>query len=79
MATTLDQTFTGVDLVVLAAPPGANLVLLTDMAKRIAGGATIVTDVSSVKRPIVERAAALGALVDAEKQAASTDDDASAV
>lgn len=60
MATTLDQAVTGADLVVLAAPPGANLALLADVAKRIAGGKAIATDVSSVKRPIVERAAALG-------------------
>jgi len=60
VATTLDQSVAGADLVVLAASPGANLALLADLAKRIAGGATIVTDVSSVKRPIVERAAALG-------------------
>ena len=60
VATTLDQAVTGADLVVLAATPGANLALLADVAKRIAGAATIVTDVSGVKRPIVERAAALG-------------------
>ncbi len=60
MATTLDQAVTGADLVVLAAPPRANLALLADVAKLIVGGATIATDVSSVKRPSVERAAQLG-------------------
>jgi prephenate dehydrogenase len=43
------------DLLVLAAPPGANIELLTSLASRIPAGA-LVTDVGSVKRAIVTTA-----------------------
>jgi len=49
----------GVDLLVLAAPPDANLRLLRQVA-RVARPGLVVTDVGSVKRPIVEEAARLG-------------------
>jgi prephenate dehydrogenase len=48
------------DLVILAAPPSANLKLLSQLAPNIQSGATLVTDVSSVKGPIVDLAAQLG-------------------
>lgn len=44
------------DLLVLAAPPAANLDLLDTLVPLLRGGA-LATDVSSVKRPIVQRAA----------------------
>lgn len=47
------------DLLVLAAPPGANLQLLEGLRAQLAPEA-IVTDVGSVKRQIVARAEALG-------------------
>jgi prephenate dehydrogenase len=47
------------ELLVLAAPPAANLELLGRIASHLAAGA-IVTDVGSVKRAIVARAEALG-------------------
>ncbi len=47
------------DLLVLAAPPGANLQLLEGLRTQLAAEA-IVTDVGSVKRQIVARAEALG-------------------
>lgn len=47
------------DLLVLAAPPGANLALLERLHDQLGPGA-IVTDVGSVKRQIVGRAEALG-------------------
>jgi prephenate dehydrogenase len=47
------------DLLVLAAPPAANLELLARVAPGLRPGA-IVTDVGSVKREIVRRAEALG-------------------
>lgn len=47
------------DLLVLAAPPGANLQLLESLRAHVAPDA-IVTDVGSVKRQIVARAEALG-------------------
>lgn len=47
------------DLLILAAPPAANLRLLEDLHGQIGPGA-IVTDVGSVKRQIVTRAEALG-------------------
>jgi prephenate dehydrogenase len=49
----------GADLVVLAAPPTANLTLLESIAPHLAPGA-LVTDVGSVKRAIVARAEGLG-------------------
>jgi prephenate dehydrogenase len=48
----------GADLVVLAAPPTANLTLLESLVPQLAPGA-LVTDVGSVKRAIVARAEAL--------------------
>jgi prephenate dehydrogenase len=45
------------DLLLLAAPPAANLTLLDTLVPLLRAGA-LATDVSSVKRPIVERAAA---------------------
>jgi cyclohexadieny/prephenate dehydrogenase len=47
------------ELLVLAAPPAANLQLLETLASHLAPGA-VVTDVGSVKRAIVTRAEALG-------------------
>jgi prephenate dehydrogenase len=47
------------DVVVLAAPPEANLRLLRRLA-RVARPGLVVTDVGSVKRPIAEEAARLG-------------------
>ena len=47
------------ELLVLAAPPAANLQLLETLAPHLAPGA-LVTDVGSVKRAIVARAEALG-------------------
>jgi prephenate dehydrogenase len=47
------------DLLILAAPPAANLELLATLTPLLRHGA-LATDVSSVKRPIVERAAARG-------------------
>ena len=60
VATTLDQAVRGAEFIVLAASPGSNLDLLSEVAKRTAGRGTILTDVSSVKRPITERAVELG-------------------
>ncbi len=48
-----------VQLLVLAAPPAANLELLQTLAPHLSPGA-LVTDVGSVKRAIVARAEALG-------------------
>ena len=47
------------DLLILAAPPAANLDLLARLAPRLAPGA-LVSDVGSVKRAIVARAESLG-------------------
>lgn len=49
----------GADLVVLAAPPGAVLELLGSLGGALAPGA-IVTDVASIKQPIVARARDVG-------------------
>jgi prephenate dehydrogenase len=49
----------GVDLLVLAAPPAANVRLLESLRPSLAPR-TLVTDVGSVKRAIVARAEALG-------------------
>jgi prephenate dehydrogenase len=46
------------DLVVLAAPPDANLLLLRRLAR--SGARSVITDVSSVKAPICREAARLG-------------------
>jgi prephenate dehydrogenase len=45
------------DLLILAGPPAANLELLDALAPQLRAG-SLATDVSSVKRPIVQRAAA---------------------
>jgi prephenate dehydrogenase len=47
------------DVIVLAAPPEANLRLLKRLA-RVARPGVVITDVGSVKRPIVEEARRLG-------------------
>ena len=48
----IDEAITGADLVFLAGPLGANLELLTNMKTD-----ALVTDVTSVKRPMIEAAA----------------------
>jgi prephenate dehydrogenase len=48
------------ELVVLAAPPSANLRLLGELAGEIKGKKALCTDVTSVKLPVVQRASALG-------------------
>jgi prephenate dehydrogenase len=53
------EAVAGADVVVLAAPPAANLRLLRRLAKA-AGAGLVVTDVTSVKSPIVREAARLG-------------------
>jgi prephenate dehydrogenase len=47
------------DLVVLAAPPGATLNLLRDLHDLLRDGSTLCTDVTSVKRPIMDLAEGL--------------------
>ena len=54
-----DDVARAADLLVLAAPPAANLELLESLHARAPAGA-VITDVGSVKRAIVARAAALG-------------------
>jgi prephenate dehydrogenase len=49
----------GADLVVLAAPPGPTLELIGRLARSLEPGATL-TDVCSVKAPVMARAAACG-------------------
>jgi prephenate dehydrogenase len=56
---TLDETARGADLLVLAAPPRANLALLRRVAARRPRG-LVVTDVTSVKAPICREARRLG-------------------
>lgn len=51
-----DDVAKAADLLVLAAPPAANLDLLDALVPLLRAGA-LATDVSSVKRPIVQRAA----------------------
>ncbi len=58
-ARTVEEAVRGVDLVVLAAPPAVNLRLLERLA-RLGSEAPVVTDVGSVKRPIVAEAEQLG-------------------
>src|SRR5205814_10237035 len=48
-----------VELLVLAAPPAANLALLDTLASHVGAGA-VITDVGSVKRAIVTHAEARG-------------------
>lgn len=54
-----EEVAAAVDLLVLAAPPSANLQLLESLHRRVASGA-LITDTGSVKRQIVARAASLG-------------------
>ena len=55
-----ERALAGADIVVLAAPPRANLGLLRRLARRVRGARRlIVTDVSSVKRTICALAASL--------------------
>lgn len=48
------------ELVVLAAPPGANLWLLQDLTDIVNQRRVFLTDVTSVKQPVVRRATELG-------------------
>ncbi len=48
------------DLVVLAAPPWANLQLLGELEEKIKQRKTLCTDLTSVKAPVVQKAVALG-------------------
>jgi len=56
---TIDEAARGADLVVLAAPPRANRLLLRRLAAN-APATLVVTDVTSVKAPICREAARLG-------------------
>ena len=60
VAPSVEVAVRDIDLVVLAAPPKANMALLADVARHLAGTSTVVTDVSSVKGPVAERAVELG-------------------
>jgi prephenate dehydrogenase len=55
----LEEAARHADVVVLAAPPRANLTLLRQLA-RVPGAERVVTDVGSVKAPIVREAGRLG-------------------
>ncbi len=55
-----EEVVSGSDLVVLAVPPVSAMDLLSGLAPIIREGAVVVTDVSSVKRPITDRARELG-------------------
>lgn len=55
-----ERVIRGADLVVLAAPPGATLNLLRDLHRHLRARPTLCTDVTSVKRPIMDLAASLG-------------------
>lgn len=59
LGTSPDSAVAGADLVVLAAPISVNARMLAQLAPHL-GADTLVTDLSSVKRPVVE--AAIGAL-----------------
>lgn len=59
LADTLDKAVREADLVVLAAPPEVNLNLLPRIAGRIRADA-LVTDVGSVKTPVMDAAARAG-------------------
>ncbi len=59
IASTVPQTVAGADLVVLAPPLGALLSLLDQLGPSL-GPATLVTDVASLKLPVIERARAVG-------------------
>ncbi len=58
-ATTLEAACREADILVLAAPPAANLALLRRLA-RVAPATLVVTDVTSVKGPLVAEARRLG-------------------
>jgi 2-succinyl-5-enolpyruvyl-6-hydroxy-3-cyclohexene-1-carboxylate synthase len=55
-----DRAARQADLVVLAAPPGATLNLLQDLHGLLRDGSRLCTDVTSVKRPIMDLADRLG-------------------
>jgi prephenate dehydrogenase len=55
-----DRAARQADLVVLAAPPGATLNLLRDLHGLLRDGSRLCTDVTSVKRPIMDLADRLG-------------------
>ena len=55
-----EEVVSGSDLVVLAVPPVSTMDLLSGLAQTIRERAVVVTDVSSVKRPITDRARELG-------------------
>ena len=57
--TSLEEALVGADVLVLAAPPRASLLLLRRVARRAPAG-LVVTDVTSVKRDIVAEARCLG-------------------
>ena len=56
VATSVRQLVHAADLIVLAAPPGANLDLLARWGEVVVGRGALLTDVTSVKRPIIELA-----------------------
>jgi prephenate dehydrogenase len=58
-AATAERAAAGADVVFLAAPPRANLALLVRLAGVVRPG-TVLSDVGSVKRPILRRADRLG-------------------
>lgn len=55
-----DRAVRPADLVVLAAPPGATLNLLRNLAPQLQTRPTLCTDLTSVKRPIMDLAERLG-------------------
>lgn len=59
LAETPDRAARGSDLVVLAVPPRATLDLITQLAPALEAG-TVLTDVCSVKGPVVRQAVAAG-------------------
>src|SRR5205809_1811637 len=59
-ANNVDDAVDGADLVVLAAPPLAGLELIDSLAGMSLRTETVVTDVASTKRAIVERASSAG-------------------
>jgi prephenate dehydrogenase len=59
LADTAARAVRGAELVVLAAPPAATLDLITTLASKLDAGA-LLTDVCSVKAPVVERAVTAG-------------------
>jgi prephenate dehydrogenase len=59
LADTAAQAVRGAELVVLAVPPRATIDLITTLASKLEPG-VLLTDVCSVKAPVIERAAAAG-------------------